>query len=97
MKIYVINITTTTKNKELYERVAVNERPLVIYCNNEERLKDILKEREDYIKNAIKTETLYNHALYIVREIDINDNYNIRDFEWKVKDVIEILFENHHI
>lgn len=97
MKIYVINITTTTKNKELYERVAVNERPLVIYCNNEERLRDILKEREDYIKNTIKTETLYNHASYIVREIDINENYNIRDFEWKVKDIIEILFENHPI
>lgn len=94
MKIYVINITTTTKNKELYERVSVNEYPLVIYCENEDRLKYILSTRTDYIRNILKTETLYNHALYMIREIDMDNIYEIRNFEYKVKDIIEILFEN---
>ena len=87
MKIYAINVVTSTKNKELYERVAVNEKPLIIYCENEERLKEILKTKNDYINSILKTEILYNHASYIIREISLSLINEIRDFEIPVKDI----------
>lgn len=93
MKIYAINIVTSTKNKELYERVAVNEKPLIICCENEERLKEILKTKNSYIRNILKTETLYNHASYVVREISLSFLNEVRDFEIPVKDIILIYNE----
>lgn len=87
MKLYAINIITATKNKEFYERVAVNEYPLIIYCENDDRLKDILSNRVDYIKKVLKTEITYNHAIYMIREIDYIGDISINEFEWKVKDV----------
>lgn len=93
MKIYTINIVTSTKNKELYERVAVNEYPLVIRCTNEDRLKEILKDRVEYIRQILKTETLYNHAVYMIRELTLNERCEIRDFEIPVKDIVLIYNE----
>ena len=93
MKIYTINIVTSTKNKELYERVAVNEYPLVIRCINEDRLKEILKDRVEYIRQILKTETLYNHAVYMIRELTLNERCEIRDFEIPVKDIVLIYNE----
>lgn len=91
MNIYVINIITATKNKELYDQVGVNEYPLIIRCNNEDRLKEILSSKEDYIKSKLKTETLYNHGKFYIREI-CGDS--IRDLVWGVKDVANILYNN---
>lgn len=91
MKIYVINIVTTTKNKELYEKVAVNEYPLIIHCSDNDRLKNILSQRNDYIKNILKTETLYNHAIYMIREIIFNGvTYDVNDFKINVKDITHV-------
>jgi hypothetical protein len=88
MGIYTVNIVTTTKNKEFYERVAVNEYPLVIHCENDDRLRAILTERVDYIRNILKTEIIYNHAVYMIREIIYKGfSYDIREFEWRVRDV----------
>ena len=93
MKIYTINIVTTTKNKEFYERVAVNEYPLIIHCENDERLKEILSEKVDYIRKILKTEIIYNHAVYMIREIIYKGfNYDIREIEWNVKDVTSIVY-----
>lgn len=93
MNIYTINIVTTTKNKELYERVSVNEYPLVIKCLDRDRLKLILSEKKEYIKNNLKTETLYNHAQYYIREINLNKiQYNVDDFNWNVKDITIISY-----
>lgn len=81
MNIYTINVVTNTKNKELYEKVAVNEYPLIIRCSNIDRLKEILTERQDYIKRVLKTETLYNHGEYFIREINIDNNeYTINEY-----------------
>lgn len=91
MKIFVINIVTTTKNKELYEKVAVNEYPLIIHCSDSDRLKDILSQRNNYIKNILKTETLYNHAIYMIREIIFNGvTYDYNDFKINVKDITHV-------
>lgn len=91
MNMYVINIITATKNKELYEQVGVNEYPLIIRCNSEERLKEILSSKKDYIKSKLKTETLYNHGKFYIREI-YGDS--IRDLVWNVKDITNILYIN---
>lgn len=93
MKLYAINIVTTTKNKEFYERVAVNEYPLIIYCEDLDRLKDILSNRIDYIKKILKTEITYNHAMYMIREIDYIGDISIEEFEWKVKDIISVEYD----
>jgi hypothetical protein len=93
MNIYAINIVTTTKNKEFYERVAVNEYPLIIHCENDDRLKEILSERIDYIRNILKTEIIYNHAIYMIREIIYKGvSYDIRELTWKVKDVTHVVY-----
>ena len=91
MNTYVINIITATKNKELYEQVGVNEYPLIIRCNSEERLKEILSSKKDYIKSKLKTETLYNHGKFYIREIYRD---SIRDLVWNVKDITNILYIN---
>lgn len=91
MSVYVINIVTATKNKEFYERVAVNEYPIIICCENDVRLKEILSERVDYIHNILKTEIIYNHAIYMIREILHNsNNCDIRELQWKVKDITRV-------
>ena len=93
MNIYTINIVTTTKNKEFYKRVAVNEYPLIIHCENDDRLKEILSERIDYIRNILKTEIIYNHAIYMIREIIYKgSSYDIRELEWKVKDITRVVY-----
>ena len=93
MNIYTINIVTTTKNKEFYERVAVNEYPLIIHCENDDRLREILSERIDYIHNILKTEIIYNHAIYMIREIIYKGaSCDIRELEWKVKDITHVVY-----
>ena len=93
MNIYTINIVTTTKNKEFYERVAVNEYPLIIHCENDDRLREILSERIDYIHNILKTKIIYNHAIYMIREIIYKGtSYDIRELTWKVKDITHVVY-----
>ena len=85
MNTFIINIVTTTKTKELYELVAVNEYPIVVRCENEERLQEILKGEAftSRIKDELKTKTLYDQGLYYIREI-LKDS--TKDFTYKVPD-----------
>lgn len=94
MNVYAINIVTSTKNKEFYERVAVNEYPLIIHCESDERLKEILTNMVDYIRNILKTEILYNHAVYMIRKIIYNhSNCKVEEIKWNVKEVTSVKYE----
>lgn len=94
MNIYAINIVTSTKNKEFYEMVAVNEYPLIIHCDNDDRLKDILSNMTDYVCNILKTEIIYNHAIYMIRKIIYNGSKcELAEIKWKVKDVTVVEYE----
>ena len=93
MNIYAINIVTSTKNKEFYEMVAVNEYPLIIHCDNDDRLKDILSNMTDYVGNILKTEIIYNHAVYMIRKIIYNhSNCKVEEIKWNVKEVTSVKY-----
>lgn len=89
MKIYIINIVTTTKNKDLYDLVAVNEYPIVIRCVDEDRLKDILRGEEftSRIKDELKTKNLYDQGIYYIREL-LDDSTN--DFTLSVPEYTKV-------
>lgn len=94
MNVYAINIVTSTKNKEFYERVAVNEYPLIIHCESDDRLKEILTNMVNYIRNILKTEIIYNHAVYMIRKIVYNhSNCKVEEIKWNVKEVTSVKYE----
>lgn len=92
MNTYTINVCVDTKTTDLYDKVAVNKFPLLITCQDDERLKYILNDHDIklYVKNLI-SERLYNTAKYHIIRIREGDTYFEDDkIIWDVKDITQI-------
>lgn len=74
MKTYVINLCTDTKNTDRYDKVAVNKFPMIVRCDDINKLKNILsnKNTSEFIKENLKQKHLYESAVFYIRSIDQN-------------------------
>jgi hypothetical protein len=90
MKTYVINLVVDPKNTDLYEKVALNKFPIIVYCKSEMELKEYLSNdsTKEYIKSLIKTKRVYDSSVWMIR--DIYPNGNIRELTWSVSDLIHM-------
>lgn len=77
MNTYIINICVDTKTTDIYDKVAVTKFPLLITCEDENRLKEILASdhTKNYVKNLISKQ-LYQTAQYCCVKIDKDMNYS---------------------
>ena len=92
MNIYAINVCTDTKNTDRYDKVAVNEYPVIVLGTRTE-LTNHLKSNEMkvFIKNLFRTQVLYDAGVFRIRCIDSYDWY-IDEFELPIKDYVEIFY-----
>ena len=90
MKTYAINLVTSTKNTDLYEKVAVNKFPIIVICKTEDELKQFLssKESNDYVKRMLRTKKLYEESQWCIRSV-YPDN-SIRELIWNVSEINNI-------
>ena len=90
MKTYAINLATSTKNTDLYEKVAVNKFPIIVICKTEDELKQFLssKESNDYVKRMLRTKKLYEESQWCIRNV-YPDN-SIRELIWNVSEINNI-------
>ena len=86
---YAINLCADTKNTDRYDKVAVNKYPILVRCESDEKLKEILSndETNEFVKEYIKPKHLYESSVFYIRKIDKN---NIEDFCWEVKEIVKI-------
>ena len=92
MNTYVINICVNTKTTDLYDKVAVNKFPLLISCEDETRLTEILASQDvvSYVKMLI-SKHLYDNAQYYIVRIDGDGLYNEDDrLRWNLKNITKI-------
>lgn len=92
MNIYAINVCTDTKNTDRYDKVAVNEYPVIVLGTRTE-LDNHLKSNEmkAFIKKLFRTQSLYDAGVFRIRCIDSYDWY-IDEFELPIKDFVEIYY-----
>ena len=86
MKTYAINLCTDTKNTDRYDKVAVNKFPMIVRCEDMDKLKEILSSENtsNFIKENLKQKHLYESAVFYIRSIDQN---SIEEF---CLDVVEL-------
>ncbi len=80
---YTLNIVTKPKSGDLYEEVAVNAAPLIIRCDGEERLKEIVKTNErlhQHIIDSLKTNALIENGRLCARAIEEPEKVLYIDF-----------------
>lgn len=89
--IYTINLVVDTKVTDIYDKVALNKYPMVIFCNDINELKDILSNTDtiNYVKNYIKSKKIFDNAQWYIRSIDYD---NIIEEVWNVSDLINIVY-----
>lgn len=77
MNIYAINVCVDTKTTDIYDKVAVNNFPLLITCENEDKLKLRLNQEDVklYISKLI-SHSLYQNAQYCIVKIHDNGKYD---------------------
>lgn len=94
MKIYAVNLVVDTKTNDIYDKVALNKFPIIVTCNTESDLKDILTDSnsENFIKEHIRSKRVYDTAEWRVRRI-LSDG-DIRELVWKVPEVNKLEFDN---
>lgn len=92
MNIYAINICTDTKNTDRYDKVAVNEYPVIVLGTRTE-LNNYLKSNEmkAFIKKLFRTQSLYDAGVFRIRCIESKDWY-INEFEIPIKEFVEIYY-----
>jgi hypothetical protein len=89
--IYTINLVVDTKVTDIYDKVALNKYPMVIFCDDINELKDILSNINtiNYVKNYIKSKKIFDNAQWYIRSIDYD---NIIEEVWNVSDLINIVY-----
>lgn len=89
--IYTINLVVDTKVTDIYDKVALNKYPMVIFCDDINELKDILSNIDtiNYVKNYIKSKKIFDNAQWYIRSIDYD---NIIEEVWNVSDLINIVY-----
>lgn len=90
MKTYVANLVVDAKNADVFDRVALNKYPIVIFCKSEASLKEQLSNEntKDFIQTLIKSKRLYDSASWMIR--DIYPNNTTQELVWSVKELVNI-------
>ena len=89
MRIYTINLTVDTKTTDLYDQVAINKYPVIVFCKSEQELWEKLSAEStiSWIKTNIRTKRLFDTAYFHIREIYNNE---VKDICWKVDSLVKI-------
>lgn len=92
MKTYAINLTTITKSTDIYERVSVNKFPIIVRCKTENELKEYLSSEQtnNYIKENIRTQKLFNEASWYIRSV--YQDGSVYELVWDVKDLNKVSY-----
>lgn len=93
MKTYAINLVVDTKATDIYDKVALNKFPIIVQCENEASLKDILSNENtlEFVKTLIKSKRVYDSAEWKIRSI--YNNGEVRELVWDVSELNKIEFE----
>ena len=92
--IYAINIVTVTKSTDIYDAVAVNKFPILIACNSRDELYGILggDQVKNFCQQMIKTQNLYDHSKFYIRELDDENDNTPESF---IEDVSKYILLNY--
>lgn len=90
MKIYAINLIVDTKYTDIYDKVSLNKFPIIVRCEGEEELKDMLVSGSniDYVKSLIKSSRVFDTSFWYIREVCASGV--CQDIIWKLSDLINI-------
>lgn len=70
MYIYVINLCVDTKTTDIYDQVAINKYPIVVFGDDDYLLRILNSENvRDYVKEHISKQ-LYENASWYIRKIE---------------------------
>lgn len=90
MNVYAINICTNSTDDD--NKFAVNQYPIIVVGTEEELLKKLnSKTMNSYIVNTLKSENLYKNSVYRIKVVE--DDYWMREFEWKISHINKIDFK----
>lgn len=88
--IYAINICTDTTPHDRFDKVAINNYPIIVFGNRDELYKHLsTNETKMYIQNLLRTKTLYEVSVFRIREID---GYIVNEFELSIPEIVKIEF-----
>jgi hypothetical protein len=92
MKTYAINLVTSTKSTDIYDKVAVNKFPIIVRCKTESELKDILntEQSNEFVKNMIRTQKLFDESQWRIRSI--YPDGKVHELIWEVKDINNVTY-----
>ena len=92
MKTYAINLVTSTKNTDLYDKVAVNKFPIIVRCKSEAELKDMLNSEQSngFVKQMLRTQKLFDESLWCIRSI--YPDGSVQELNWKVADLNNVSY-----
>ena len=97
MEIYAINLVVDTKNTDIYDKVALNNFPIIVQCKTEAELKSILAsdDTKEFIKRYIKSKRVFDSALWKIRSI--HPNGDVHEMVWEIDDLISIDFSQNNL
>ena len=92
MKTYAINLVTSTKTTDIYDKVAVNKFPIIVRCKTESELKDMLNSEQsnNFVKNMLRTQNLFNEAQWCIRSI--YPNGSVQELNWNVSEINNVVY-----
>lgn len=92
MKTYAINLVTSTKSTDIYDKVAVNKFPIIVRCKTESELKDILntEQSNEFVRSMLRTQKLFDEALWCIRSI--YSDGSVQELNWKVGEINNISY-----
>lgn len=92
MKTYAINLTTSTKTTDLYDKVAVNKFPIIVRCKTEDELKQFLSNEEtnQYVKHMLRTKKLFDESQWCIRSV--YSDGSVRELCWNVSEINNITY-----
>ena len=84
--IYSINICVATTGHDRYDKVAISKFPIVILGDESDLHAGLASDTvKNYIKEHIRTQTVYESAVFYISEID--ENYNQNKQEIRVDEI----------
>lgn len=94
MDIWTINIVAPTVDNDRYDRVAINESPIVI-LGRESDVKNALNgEMKSFIKSKFSNQELWEKATYCGKHLKrIEGFWESEGFEWKAADCTDLEFD----
>lgn len=92
--IYAINVCTITKHTDRYDKVAVNDYPVIIVCDEGE-LNEYLRsdDMKNFIISLFRTKKLYDAAVFRIRKISTTIPYDVEQLEVPVKEYVDVVYD----